>query len=142
MYGSTCADMQVDVMGECLSSIKHVVGNCDAGYDIPAEAASKNIYLEFAYKLKPSKDMTLKSADRRETIFSKNGLEGTLKKVRPWRKIGTFVLFRERDRPEKGIQQNLACFFHSQSNADALRYIAGASNDDLSSTQGSYTIAS
>ncbi|GFW41233.1 uncharacterized protein TNCV_3016691 [Trichonephila clavipes] len=27
MYGSTCADMQVDVMGECLSSIKHVVGH-------------------------------------------------------------------------------------------------------------------
>ncbi|GFW41189.1 transposable element Tcb1 transposase [Trichonephila clavipes] len=26
MYGSTCADMQVDVMEECLSSIKHVVG--------------------------------------------------------------------------------------------------------------------
>ncbi|GFW21350.1 uncharacterized protein TNCV_1531751 [Trichonephila clavipes] len=26
MYGSTCADMQVDVMGECLSSITHVVG--------------------------------------------------------------------------------------------------------------------
>ncbi|GFT79130.1 uncharacterized protein TNCV_3094831 [Trichonephila clavipes] len=26
MYGSTCADMQVDVMGECLSSIQHVVG--------------------------------------------------------------------------------------------------------------------
>ncbi|GFX24593.1 transposable element Tcb2 transposase [Trichonephila clavipes] len=26
MYGSTCADMQVDVMGECMSSIKHVVG--------------------------------------------------------------------------------------------------------------------
>ncbi|GFU14025.1 transposable element Tc3 transposase [Trichonephila clavipes] len=26
MYGSTCADMQVDVMGECLSSINHVVG--------------------------------------------------------------------------------------------------------------------
>ncbi|GFW04411.1 transposable element Tcb2 transposase [Trichonephila clavipes] len=26
MYGSTCADMQVDVMGECLSSIKHAVG--------------------------------------------------------------------------------------------------------------------
>ncbi|GFY28528.1 transposable element Tcb2 transposase [Trichonephila clavipes] len=26
MYGSKCADMQVDVMGECLSSIKHVVG--------------------------------------------------------------------------------------------------------------------
>ncbi|GFV55340.1 transposable element Tcb1 transposase [Trichonephila clavipes] len=25
MYGSTCADMQVDVMGQCLSSIKHVV---------------------------------------------------------------------------------------------------------------------
>ncbi|GFV19548.1 uncharacterized protein TNCV_4846951 [Trichonephila clavipes] len=26
MYGSTCADMQVVVMGECLSSIKNVVG--------------------------------------------------------------------------------------------------------------------
>ncbi|GFT36501.1 hypothetical protein TNCV_3672061 [Trichonephila clavipes] len=26
MYGSTCTDMQVDVMGECLSSIKHNVG--------------------------------------------------------------------------------------------------------------------
>ncbi|GFV83337.1 transposable element Tcb2 transposase [Trichonephila clavipes] len=26
MYGSTCADMQVDVMAECLSSIKHAVG--------------------------------------------------------------------------------------------------------------------
>ncbi|GFY14999.1 uncharacterized protein TNCV_235491 [Trichonephila clavipes] len=26
MYGSTCADMQVHVMGKCLSSIKHVVG--------------------------------------------------------------------------------------------------------------------
>ncbi|GFV98011.1 uncharacterized protein TNCV_4447721 [Trichonephila clavipes] len=26
MYGSTCADMQVDVMVKCLSSIKHVVG--------------------------------------------------------------------------------------------------------------------
>ncbi|GFX97104.1 transposable element Tcb1 transposase [Trichonephila clavipes] len=26
MYGSTYADMQVDVMGECLSSIKHAVG--------------------------------------------------------------------------------------------------------------------
>ncbi|GFX95942.1 transposable element Tcb1 transposase [Trichonephila clavipes] len=26
MYGSACEDMQVDVMGECLSSIKHVVG--------------------------------------------------------------------------------------------------------------------
>ncbi|GFX13146.1 uncharacterized protein TNCV_2989101 [Trichonephila clavipes] len=26
MYGSTCTDMQVDAMGKCLSSIKHVVG--------------------------------------------------------------------------------------------------------------------
>ncbi|GFX78809.1 transposable element Tcb2 transposase [Trichonephila clavipes] len=26
MYGSTCANMQVDVMGECLSGIKHAVG--------------------------------------------------------------------------------------------------------------------
>ncbi|GFU48055.1 transposable element Tc3 transposase [Trichonephila clavipes] len=29
MYGSTCADMQVDVMGECPSSIKHVVGSLE-----------------------------------------------------------------------------------------------------------------
>ncbi|GFX20886.1 transposable element Tcb2 transposase [Trichonephila clavipes] len=29
MYDSTCADMQVDVMGECLSSIKHVVGSSE-----------------------------------------------------------------------------------------------------------------
>ncbi|GFS99042.1 transposable element Tcb2 transposase [Trichonephila clavipes] len=29
MYGSTCADMQVDVMGECLSGIKHVVGSSE-----------------------------------------------------------------------------------------------------------------
>ncbi|GFV09134.1 uncharacterized protein TNCV_3112731 [Trichonephila clavipes] len=32
MYGSTCADMQVDVMGECLSSIKHVVGKSYPGF--------------------------------------------------------------------------------------------------------------
>ncbi|GFV65692.1 transposable element Tcb2 transposase [Trichonephila clavipes] len=32
MYGSTCADMQVDVMGECLSSIKHVVGEQLSGF--------------------------------------------------------------------------------------------------------------
>ncbi|GFU16748.1 hypothetical protein TNCV_4188581 [Trichonephila clavipes] len=32
MYGSTCADMQVDVMGECLSSIKHVVGTTSGGF--------------------------------------------------------------------------------------------------------------
>ncbi|GFW52256.1 HTH_Tnp_Tc3_2 domain-containing protein [Trichonephila clavipes] len=32
MYGSTCADMQVDEMGECLSSIKHVVGTTPGCY--------------------------------------------------------------------------------------------------------------
>ncbi|GFX06517.1 transposable element Tcb2 transposase [Trichonephila clavipes] len=32
MYGSTCADMQVDVMGECLSNIKHVVGTSGCFY--------------------------------------------------------------------------------------------------------------
>ncbi|GFW54174.1 transposable element Tcb1 transposase [Trichonephila clavipes] len=36
MYGSTCADMQVDVMGECLSSIKHVVG-LEEGRSVTAE---------------------------------------------------------------------------------------------------------
>ncbi|GFT93771.1 transposable element Tc1 transposase [Trichonephila clavipes] len=35
MYGSTCADMQVDVMGECLSSIKHVVGEQLSGGSRP-----------------------------------------------------------------------------------------------------------
>ncbi|GFV92185.1 transposable element Tcb1 transposase [Trichonephila clavipes] len=34
MYGSTCADMQVDVMGECLSSIKHVVGEQLSGSSV------------------------------------------------------------------------------------------------------------
>ncbi|GFV07025.1 hypothetical protein TNCV_2664041 [Trichonephila clavipes] len=29
MYGTTCADMQIDVMRECLSSIKHVVGSSE-----------------------------------------------------------------------------------------------------------------
>ncbi|GFV76643.1 transposable element Tcb1 transposase [Trichonephila clavipes] len=32
MYGSTCADMQVDVKGECLNSIKHVVGTTSGGF--------------------------------------------------------------------------------------------------------------
>ncbi|GFW37482.1 transposable element Tcb1 transposase [Trichonephila clavipes] len=32
MYGSTCADMQVDVMGECLSSIKHVAGTTSGDF--------------------------------------------------------------------------------------------------------------
>ncbi|GFT14328.1 transposable element Tc3 transposase [Trichonephila clavipes] len=34
MLGSTCADMQVDVMGECLSSIKHVVGEQLSGSSV------------------------------------------------------------------------------------------------------------
>ncbi|GFW69638.1 transposable element Tcb1 transposase [Trichonephila clavipes] len=34
MYGSTCADMQVDVMKECLSSIKHVVGEQLSGSSV------------------------------------------------------------------------------------------------------------
>ncbi|GFU41099.1 transposable element Tcb2 transposase [Trichonephila clavipes] len=36
MYGSTCADMQVDVMGECLNSIKHVVGEQLSGGSVVA----------------------------------------------------------------------------------------------------------
>ncbi|GFV41772.1 transposable element Tcb2 transposase [Trichonephila clavipes] len=39
MYGSTCADMQVDVMGECLSSIKHVVGARRNGRQTAGEIA-------------------------------------------------------------------------------------------------------
>ncbi|GFV90161.1 HTH_Tnp_Tc3_2 domain-containing protein [Trichonephila clavipes] len=39
MYGSTCADMQVDVMGECLSSIKHVVGEQLSGCSVRGSSA-------------------------------------------------------------------------------------------------------
>ncbi|GFW93256.1 transposable element Tcb2 transposase [Trichonephila clavipes] len=42
MYGSTCADMQVDVMGECLSSIKHVVG-LEEGRSVTSVAAEFGI---------------------------------------------------------------------------------------------------
>ncbi|GFX15194.1 transposable element Tcb1 transposase [Trichonephila clavipes] len=42
MYGSTCADMQVDVMGECLSSIKHVVG-LEKGRSVTSVAAEFGI---------------------------------------------------------------------------------------------------
>ncbi|GFX65876.1 transposable element Tcb2 transposase [Trichonephila clavipes] len=42
MYGSTCADMQVDVMGEGLSSIKHVVG-LEEGRSVTSVAAEFRI---------------------------------------------------------------------------------------------------
>ncbi|GFU22292.1 transposable element Tcb2 transposase [Trichonephila clavipes] len=42
MYGSTCAAMQVDVMGECLSSIKHVVG-LEEGRSVTSVAADFGI---------------------------------------------------------------------------------------------------
>ncbi|GFW74851.1 uncharacterized protein TNCV_5138301 [Trichonephila clavipes] len=42
MYGSTCADMQVDVMGERLSSIKHVVG-LEEGHSVTSVAAEFGI---------------------------------------------------------------------------------------------------
>ncbi|GFW70772.1 transposable element Tcb2 transposase [Trichonephila clavipes] len=42
MYGSTCVDMQVDVMGECLSSIKHVVG-LEEGRSLTSVAAEFGI---------------------------------------------------------------------------------------------------
>ncbi|GFV07795.1 transposable element Tcb2 transposase, partial [Trichonephila clavipes] len=42
MYGSTCADMQVDVMGKCLSSIKHVVG-LEEGHSVTSVAAEFGI---------------------------------------------------------------------------------------------------
>ncbi|GFU76493.1 HTH_Tnp_Tc3_2 domain-containing protein [Trichonephila clavipes] len=47
MYGSTCADMQVDVMGECLSSIKHVV-------DVRSVFLAKEIARRIAVKITPS----------------------------------------------------------------------------------------
>ncbi|GFX10126.1 hypothetical protein TNCV_1865241 [Trichonephila clavipes] len=42
MYGNPCADMQVDVMGECLSSIKHVVG-LEEGRSVTSVAAEFGI---------------------------------------------------------------------------------------------------
>ncbi|GFX12580.1 transposable element Tc1 transposase [Trichonephila clavipes] len=42
MYGSTCTDMQVEVMGECLSSIKHVVG-LEEGRSVTSVAAEFGI---------------------------------------------------------------------------------------------------
>ncbi|GFT21093.1 uncharacterized protein TNCV_2581871 [Trichonephila clavipes] len=47
MYGSTCADMQVDVMGECLSSIKHVVG-------VRSVFLAKRLHRRIAVKITPS----------------------------------------------------------------------------------------
>ncbi|GFV01991.1 hypothetical protein TNCV_4077551 [Trichonephila clavipes] len=47
MYGSTCADMQVDVMGECLSSIKHVVGVRIIGKLEEGRSVTKNVAAEF-----------------------------------------------------------------------------------------------
>ncbi|GFV72194.1 transposable element Tcb1 transposase [Trichonephila clavipes] len=47
MYGSTCADMLVDVMGECLSSIKHVVG-------VRSVFPGKEIARRIAVKITPS----------------------------------------------------------------------------------------
>ncbi|GFW79072.1 hypothetical protein TNCV_1280031 [Trichonephila clavipes] len=47
MYGSTCADMQVDVMGECLSSIK-ACGRCKISI------SAKEIARRIADKITPS----------------------------------------------------------------------------------------
>ncbi|GFV20262.1 hypothetical protein TNCV_3811651, partial [Trichonephila clavipes] len=47
MYGSTCADMQVDACGECLSSIKHVVG-------VTSVFLTKEIARRIAVKITPS----------------------------------------------------------------------------------------
>ncbi|GFU81818.1 transposable element Tcb1 transposase [Trichonephila clavipes] len=41
MYGSKCADMQVDAMGECLSSIKHVVGTTSGCFLPDVESIGK-----------------------------------------------------------------------------------------------------
>ncbi|GFV91549.1 integrase catalytic domain-containing protein [Trichonephila clavipes] len=55
-------------------------GDSRAGYDIPEEAVSKNMYLEFTYKLRPLKGYDLKVSYTRNNRFSKIGLEGSLKK--------------------------------------------------------------
>ncbi|GFV51714.1 hypothetical protein TNCV_1320701 [Trichonephila clavipes] len=54
----------------------------DVGYDIPEEAVPKNMYLEFAYKLRPLKGYGLKVSYTRNYPFSKKGLERALKKRR------------------------------------------------------------
>ncbi|GFX56120.1 transposable element Tcb1 transposase [Trichonephila clavipes] len=50
MYGSTCADMQVDVMGECLSSTEHVVG-LEEGRSVTSVAAEFGIAHSIASRL-------------------------------------------------------------------------------------------
>ncbi|GFW23731.1 cullin-4A [Trichonephila clavipes] len=59
-------------------------GDSHAGYEIPEEAVSKIIHLEFAYYLKPRKVYDLKVSDIRNYSFSEKGLDGVLKKVRRW----------------------------------------------------------
>ncbi|GFX41573.1 hypothetical protein TNCV_3109691 [Trichonephila clavipes] len=64
------------------------IQNCNddshAWYDIPEEVVSKNIYLEFTYKLKPLKGFDLKVSYTRKYPLYKKDLHGGLKKVRWW----------------------------------------------------------
>ncbi|GFW33019.1 uncharacterized protein TNCV_1939431 [Trichonephila clavipes] len=55
------------------------------GYEIPKEVVAKNIYLEFAYKLRLLKGYDLKVSYTRNYSFSEKGLDGVLKKVRWWK---------------------------------------------------------
>ncbi|GFU11634.1 hypothetical protein TNCV_4321051 [Trichonephila clavipes] len=48
------------------------------------EAVSKNIPLEFAFKLRPLKGYALKISCMRNYSFSEKGLDGVLKEVRRW----------------------------------------------------------
>ncbi|GFT62837.1 transposable element Tcb1 transposase [Trichonephila clavipes] len=77
-----------DQIDNLILSIRADPRNCNsdsrASYDIPEEVVSKNIYLEFAYKLRPLKGYDLKVSYTRNYPFSKKGLEGALKKCRRW----------------------------------------------------------
>ncbi|GFX19029.1 uncharacterized protein TNCV_323341 [Trichonephila clavipes] len=65
-----------------LSLNKNCNGDSRAGYDIPEEAISKNIYLKLTYKLRLLKGYDLKVSYTRNYTFSKKGLERALKKGR------------------------------------------------------------
>ncbi|GFV88794.1 transposable element Tcb1 transposase [Trichonephila clavipes] len=63
MYGSTCADMQVDVMGECLSSIKHVVGV--TGRPISRFSVARRLHGGGLFARRPVRCVPLTPAHRR-----------------------------------------------------------------------------
>ncbi|GFW67938.1 transposable element Tc1 transposase [Trichonephila clavipes] len=76
MYGSTCADMQVDVMGECLSSIKHVVS-------VRSVFLAKRLHAVNHTELLPQREMTNNQSVRRHLdAFTRGRIIGKLEEGR------------------------------------------------------------